>query len=168
MLSAIAENNVETATLLLRAGADYLAKTKAGNRVLHLVANVGEVPMLATLAKARMRGLDLDAHNSDGHTAAEKAEMRDEAPEGFLNAFERLQHSVVDEEFDAGSWAMNPSSAEGSWHSFDEMSWFEAEAVVLEDVDRAEKEAEACVEVREVEDDGMGGELTLRLGKVAV
>ncbi|RSL69988.1 hypothetical protein CEP54_002043 [Fusarium duplospermum] len=142
LLSAVAENNVETAALLLRAGADYKAKTNAGNTILHLSANVGEIPMLSILAKARMHGLDLDARNCDGHTPAEKVDLRDEVPQGFHRAWDRLIQSIVNKDFDPGSWATTPASGNESWYSFEEMSWYEAEAVVQEDVKNAEKEQE--------------------------
>ncbi|KAF4981976.1 hypothetical protein FZEAL_2322 [Fusarium zealandicum] len=138
LLSAVAENNVETATLLLRAGADYTAKTHAGNTILHLVANVGEITMVNILVKAHMHGLDLDARNSDGHTPAEKVEMRDEVPRGFHRAWDQLMQSVLDRDFDAGSWAATPASGNTSWYSFEEMNWYEAEAVIQEDVKIAE------------------------------
>ncbi|KAL6359659.1 hypothetical protein LRP88_07080 [Fusarium phalaenopsidis] len=142
LLSAVAENNVETAALLLRAGADYKAKTKAGNMILHLSANVGEIPMLSVLAKARMYRLDLDARNCDGHTPAEKVELRDEVPQGFHRAWDRLIQSIVNKGFDPGSWATTPASGNESWYCFDDMSWYEAETVVQEDVKNAEKEQE--------------------------
>ncbi|KAM0425264.1 hypothetical protein ACHAPT_009582 [Fusarium lateritium] len=152
LLSAVAENNVETAALLLRAGADYHAKTNAGNTILHLSANVGEIPMISILAKARMHGLDLDARNSDGHTPAEKVELRDEVPQGFHRAWDRLMQSIVNKDFDPGSWATTPASGNESWYSFDEMGWYEAEAVVQEDVKIAEKEQD------EAEDRDKGAE----------
>ncbi|EEU42603.1 uncharacterized protein NECHADRAFT_84030 [Fusarium vanettenii 77-13-4] len=121
---------------------DYKAKTNAGNTILHLSANVGEIPMLSILAKARMYGLDLDARNCDGHTPAKKVELRDEVPQGFRRAWDRLIQSIVNKDFDAGSWATTPASGNESWYSFDDMSWYEAEAVVQEDVKNAEKEQE--------------------------
>ncbi|KAK4205109.1 hypothetical protein QBC40DRAFT_271721 [Triangularia verruculosa] len=144
LLSAVAENNVETATLLIRAGAALNVKTHAGNTVLHLAANVGTIPMLNILTKARLRDVDLEARNSDGHTPAEKAVLRgkDDAPEGFQQAWDRLVRSIEDDEFEPGSWATTPLSGNESWHSFEEMHWFEAEAVVAEDVWRAEMEAQ--------------------------
>lgn len=147
LLSAVAENNVETATLLIRAGANATAKTHAGNTVLHLAANVGSIPMLRILTKARLHGLNLDARNSDGHTPVEKATLRmnddTTTDEGFQRAWERLVRSIVDVDFEPPSWATTPTSGHESWHSFDEMHWFEAEAVVAEDIRRAEMERDS-------------------------
>ncbi|KAI9687300.1 MAG: hypothetical protein M1822_002343 [Bathelium mastoideum] len=131
LLSAMAENRHETANVLLRAGADYTIKTHAGNGVLHLVANVGDVQMLRVLKKAHLQGIDLEARNSDGNTATEKVEVREEAPVGFKNAFETLVQCIEDGDFDNESWAT--SSMGESWHSFEETSWWEAEALVHED-----------------------------------
>ncbi|KAJ4228140.1 hypothetical protein NW759_004224 [Fusarium solani] len=93
------------------------------------------------LFQARVK-LDLDARNCDGHTPAEKVELRDEVPQGFHRAWDRLIQSIVNKDFDPGSWATTPASGNESWYSFDDMSWYEAEAVVQEDVKNAEKEQE--------------------------
>ncbi|RSM09642.1 hypothetical protein CEP52_003978 [Fusarium oligoseptatum] len=114
LLSAVAENNVETAALLLRAGANYKAKTNAGNTILHLSANVGEIPMLSILAKA--------------------------TPQGFHRAWDRPIQSIANKDLDPGSWATTPASGNESWYNFEEMSWYEAEAAAQEDVKNAEKE----------------------------
>ncbi|KAJ3461955.1 hypothetical protein MRS44_010508 [Fusarium solani] len=93
------------------------------------------------LFQARVK-LDLDARNCDGHTPAEKVELRDEVPQGFHRAWDRLIQSIVNKDFDPGSWATTPASGNESWYSFDDVSWYEAEAVVQEDVKNAEKEQE--------------------------
>jgi len=134
LCSAVSENSKDSATVLLRAGADVTIRTEAGNSILHLAANMGDVAMLKLLTKARMRGLDVEARISDGQTPADKAALRDEAPEGFGKAFENLLQSVVDEEMETGSWATSAPSMAESFHSFEEMSWFEAEAMTGEDV----------------------------------
>ena len=141
LLYAIYENSVETTTLLLRYGADYKIPTKVGNTLLHIAANVATIPMLAVLAKARMRGLDLEAPNSEGLTVAQQIAMRkEEVPEAFLKAYDRLIRSIVDEQFEAGSWA-TVSEAE-SFHSFEDASWYEAEASVSVEANIAVEELE--------------------------
>ena len=96
LLYAINDNKVETATVLLRHGADHKTTPKAGNTILHVVANIATIPMLVMLTKARMRGLGLEA--------------RDEVPEAFTRAFDRLIRSILDEGFEAGTWTSISSS----------------------------------------------------------
>ena len=139
LLYAIHENKVETATVLLRHGADYKIATKAGNTILHVAANIATIPMLVILTKARMRGLDLEARDPEGLTVADLVAQRDgEVPEAFTRAFDRLICSIVDEDFEAGSWTSISSS--GSWHSIEDASWYEAEASAVVEADFAEEE----------------------------
>ena len=141
LLYAVSENNVEATTLLLRYGADYKIANKLGGTVLHIAANIATIPMLVILTKARMRGLDLDARDSEGFTVADLVAQRDgEVPEAFTRAFDRLTRSIVDEDFEAGSWTSISSS--GSWHSIEDASWYEAEASAMVEADFAEEELE--------------------------
>lgn len=114
--SAIGENKVEAAGVLLRYGADYKIVNKSGDNILHIAANIATVPMVVLLTKARVRGLDLEARNFEGLTLAELVERRKgEVPEAFPRAFDRLIHSIVDEDLEAGSWTSDTSGE--SWHS---------------------------------------------------
>ena len=141
LLYAVGENKVEAATLLLRHGADYKIANKVGGTVLHIAANIATIPMLVILTKARMRGLDLEARDSEGLTVAELVAQREgEVPEAFTRAFDRLIRSIVDEDFEAGSWTSVSSS--GSWHSIEDASWYEAEASAMVEADFAEEELE--------------------------
>ena len=143
LLYAVFENKVEATTLLLRHGADYKIATKHGGTVLHIAANIATIPMLVILTKARMRGLDLEARDSEGLTMAELVAQRDgEVPEAFTRAFDRLVGSIVDEDFEAGSWTSISSSRTGSWHSIEDASWYEAEASAVVEADLAEEELE--------------------------
>ncbi|KAL8724557.1 MAG: hypothetical protein Q9181_006771 [Wetmoreana brouardii] len=136
LLLAIHENKVEAASVLLRHGADYTIASKAGNTILHVAANVATIPMLVVLAKARMRGLDLKAQDPEGLTVAELIALRDgEEPEAFFRAFDRLLRSIVDEDFEVGSWT-SISSAE-SWHSVEDARWYETEASAIVEADVA-------------------------------
>ena len=141
LLNAVFDNKVEAATLLLRHGADYKIANKVGGTILHIAANIATVPTLVILTKARMRGLDLEARDSEGLTVAELVARRDgEVPEAFTRAFDRLINSIVDEDFEAGSWTSISSS--GSWHSIEDASWYEAEASAMVEADLAEEELE--------------------------
>ena len=151
LLYAIHENKVETATVLLRHAADYKIATKVGNTILHVAANVATIPMLVVLTKARMRGLDLEARDSEGFTVAELVALREgEMSETFSRAFDRLIRSIVEEDFEAGSWTSISSPAE-SWHSIEDARWYEAEASAIAEADFAE--------------DGLEQVETLTLGK---
>ncbi|KAL8884365.1 MAG: hypothetical protein Q9215_007564 [Flavoplaca cf. flavocitrina] len=127
LLSAIGENRVEAAGVLLRYGADYKIVNKIGDNILHIAANIATVPMVVLLTKARMRGLDLEARNFEGLTVAELVERRKaEVPEAFPRAFDRLIHSIVDEDLEAGSWTSDNSGE--SWHSTEDAKWYTVEA----------------------------------------
>ena len=138
LLYAVGENKVEAATLLLRHGADYKIATKLGGTVLHIAANIATILMLVILTKARMHGLDLEARDAEGLTARELIALRGEVPEAFSRAFDRLIRSIVDEDFEAGSWTS--ISSPGSWHSIEDASWYEAEASAVIEADSAELE----------------------------
>lgn len=141
LLYAIHENKVETATVLLRHGADFNIATKVGNTILHVAANIATTPMLVVLTKARMRGLNLEARDSEGLTMAEIiARRHEEVPEAFSRAFDQLTRSIVDEDFEASSWT-SISSAE-SWHSIEDATWYEVEASAVVESDFAEEELE--------------------------
>ena len=70
-----------------------------------------------------MCGLDLEARGSEGLTITEPVALREgEVPEAFSRAFDRLIRSIVDEDFEAGSWTSISTS--GSWHSIEDTpSW---------------------------------------------
>ena len=139
VLSAVSEGSHQCATLLLRAGADYCRKSSMGNTVLHLAAHEGDVKMLSLLAKAHMVNLDPDERNDVGDTPRDVLERRQDPPDGIVEAFDRLLRSVADDEYlETSSWTT--SSMGESWHSFEEMSWYEADAVTQEDVAAVETE----------------------------
>ncbi|KAI4121156.1 MAG: hypothetical protein LQ338_006535, partial [Usnochroma carphineum] len=141
LLCAIGGNKVETAKTLLRHGADYKIATKTGNTILHTAANIATIPMLVVLTKARMRGLDPEARDAEGLTVAELVALRDgEVPKAFSRAFDRLIRSIVDENFEVGSWTYISSA--GSCHSIEDSSWYEAEVSAVVEGDFAEKELE--------------------------
>lgn len=119
LVYAIARNNVEATRVLLRHGADYKIATKIGDNILHIAANIATIPMLVVLTKARIRGLDLKARNSEGLTVGELVARREgEMPETFSKAFDRLIRSIIDEDFETGSWTSDASTE--SWHSVED------------------------------------------------
>lgn len=126
LLSAVYNNSHEMITLLLKAGADFARATAWANGILHFAANESDVETLALLTKARMRGLDVEARNSDGLTAGELAEGRDSAPEGFTEAWGRLIASITEEDLE-DSWHSPTPSTDKSFHSFEDLVWYEAE-----------------------------------------
>ena len=141
LLYAIHENRVETTALLLRHAADYNIRTKNGNTILHVAANIATIPMLVVLTKAKMRALDLKARDPEGLTVDDIIAQRDgEMTEAFAREFDRLIRSIVEEDFEAGSWT-SISSAD-TWHSIEDASWYEAEASVVSEADNAEEELE--------------------------
>lgn len=126
LLSAVYNNSHEMITLLLKAGADFARATAWANGILHFATNESDVETLALLTKARMRGLDVEARNSDGLTAGELAEGRDNAPEGFTEAWGRLIASITEEDLE-DSWHSPTPSTDKSFHSFEDLVWYEAE-----------------------------------------
>ncbi|EKG17698.1 hypothetical protein MPH_05147 [Macrophomina phaseolina MS6] len=126
LLSAVYNNSHEIITLLLKAGADFTRATTWGNGILHFAANESDAETLALLTKARMRGLDVEARNSDGFTATELAEARDNPPDGFIEAWGRLVASIAEEDLDE-SWHSPTPSTDKSFHSFEDLVWYEAE-----------------------------------------
>ena len=88
-----------------------------------------------------MRGLDLEARNCEGLTVAELIARREqEVPEAFSRGFDRLIRSIVDEDFEAGSWTSATSPQ--SYHSIEDARWSEVEASAVADGDYAEEEWE--------------------------
>ena len=139
LLSAVSEGSHQCATLLLRAGADYSRKSGMGNNVLHLAAHEGDAKMFSLLVKARMVNLDPNERNDLGDTPREILDRRQDPPDGLVEAFERLLRSIKDDDYlETSSWT-NSSMGE-SWYSFEEMSWYEADAVTQEDMSAVETE----------------------------
>ncbi|KAL8923764.1 MAG: hypothetical protein Q9208_004412 [Pyrenodesmia sp. 3 TL-2023] len=119
LVYAIMNNQVDATRELLCHGADYKIPTTFGDNILHFAANIATIPMLAVLTEARIRGLVLEARNSEGLTVGEiVARREEEVPEAFSRAFDRLIRSIVDEDLEAGSWTSD-SLAE-SWHSIED------------------------------------------------
>ena len=138
LLTAAREGSHQCATLLLRAGADYCRKSSVGNTTLHLAAHRGDIKMLSLLAKAHMANLDPDERNDAGETPRDLLDARQDPSEDIAEAFDRLLRSVADDYLETSSWAA--SSMGESWHSFEEMNWYEADAVTQEDVAMVETE----------------------------
>ena len=139
LFSAVYENAHEVQRQLLVAGCDYTLRTSFGNTILHFAANESDLRTLAILTRARMAGVDVDAKNVEGFTAAELAARRTGTPTGFAPAFERLLASVAaSPPDDLGS----PASEVESWKSFEEAIWFESEQYAAEDILEEEKAAE--------------------------
>lgn len=140
LLYAIHENKVKSASLLLHHGADYTIATKVGETILHLAANIATIPILAVLTKAQMRGLNLNARNSEGLTATELIAQRNkQEPEAFSSAFDRLTRSIVDGNFEAGGWtsvtSTSTSSTTESWHSIEDDNWCGTETRAVVEAD---------------------------------
>ncbi|KAL9085994.1 MAG: hypothetical protein Q9165_007356 [Trypethelium subeluteriae] len=137
--SAVYNNSHEAITQLINAGADVTKKTRYSDTLLHFAAGQSDVKTLALLTRARLRGVEIEAKNADGLTAKQLAEARIGAPQGFLQAFEHLLDSVINDEH------ASPTSSDGSgesWKSFSEASWHEAEISNGEDLLDATREAQ--------------------------
>ena len=150
--SAIYNNSHEAIPQLINAGADVSKKTKYGDTLLHFAAQQSDVKTLALLTRARLRGVDIEAKNSDGLTAKQLAEARIGAPEDFVKGFQHLTDSLVDGD------DISPTSSDGSavsWKSFSEASWHEAEVSTGEDLLDAMREA-----AEQSENVSRGGEQT--------
>ncbi|KAI9660165.1 MAG: hypothetical protein M1821_001517 [Bathelium mastoideum] len=128
--SAIYNDSHEAITQLVNAGADVSRKTKYGDTLLHFAAQQSDLKTLALLMRARLRGIDIDAKNSDGLTAKQLVGARIGAPLGFHNGFQHLLENLIDN--DDASPTSSHSSGE-SWKSFSEASWHEVEASAGED-----------------------------------
>ena len=145
ILGAVFENAHETLTQLLNAGADYTLKTIFGNTILHWAANEADVQTLALLARAHMRGVNVDAKNVEGKTATELAATRYGVDEAFKASFDRLVNKMSDgqdEKEEVISSVSGTSGAE-SWKSFEDSVWHEAEWAAEEDVRDGETSPEA-------------------------
>ena len=145
LLSAVYENAHETITVLLNAGVDYTLKTKFGNNILHFAANESDFETITLLTRAKMRGVDTTAKNVDGLTASDLAAARDRAPPNFPVLFDRLVASIDDDEadFEARSMMSYNSTEAGSWKSFEDTVWFDAEQGALEDIEEQEQKGES-------------------------
>lgn len=142
LFHAVYTDAYECIPLLLNADATYLGTTKARNTVLHIAAAESDLTMVALLTKAKLRGIDTAAKNSEGLTALEVCDARSEAPVGFKEAFERLLSSVHTPDWDTQSVGVASSEGE-SWKSLEDVAWDEAERGEAED--RRDAEAHAAL-----------------------
>lgn len=136
LLSAVYESAHETIPILIKAGASTKAMTRSGNTILHFAANESDLRTLTLLTRARMYGVDVDAKNYDGLTARDLAINRIGAPHGFIEAFDRLIASITDADWSPLLSASIMSDQE-SFKSFEELVWYEAEAIAAEDIEEA-------------------------------
>lgn len=137
LLSAVYESAHETIPILIKAGASTKAMTRSGNSILHFAANESDLRTLTLLTRARMYGVDPDAKNYDGLTARDLAVNRIGAPHGFIEAFDRLIASITDAENWSPMLSASIMSDQESFKSFEELVWYEAEAVAAEDIQEA-------------------------------
>ena len=158
LFSAVYENAHEVITLLLNSGVDYTRKTTYGNTILHFAANESDPESLILLTRARMRGVDTTAKNSDGLTAVDLAAARNRAPPDFLTLFNRLIASIDEDadEFEANSARSWTSPGAESWKDLEDLTWYDAEQGVSEDIKEQHRtdngsEHSAAKEVRVVE-----------------
>ena len=136
LLTAVHENAHETITQLFNAGVDYTRRTTGGSTILHWAANEADLQTLQLLTRARMKGVDVEAKNVDGNTAAELAANRHGFNEAFQASFEKLVKSVwnvLDDDGDAGSVKTETTGGE-SWKSFEDAVWYEAEWAAKVDI----------------------------------
>ena len=148
LFTTVFENAHEAITQLLTAGIEYTTRTRVGlNTILHFAASEADLETVALLKQARLRGIDSLAKNGDGLTASEIAVGRTGAPEGFVEAFERLAVSTVEDDISETRSIDTATSGKESWKSFEESAWDEAERAAEFDVREgdllcAEEEAE--------------------------
>ena len=129
LLKAASDNSHEAITQLLNAGADYRRKDSFGNTILHLAASQSDAETLVLLRKARIRGVDVDAKNDEGKTAAEVAAVTHELDEVLRARFEALMKSVTTtaDMVEEVEELVSETSGGESWKSFEEGVWDEAE-----------------------------------------
>lgn len=137
LLSAVYESAHETVPFLIKAGASTKAMTRSGNTILHFAANESDLRTLTLLTRAHMRGVDVDAKNTDGLTARHLAANRTGAPPGFLEAFDRLIASTSEEGWVSPIFSASVASDQESFKSFEEQIWYEVEALAEEDIHEA-------------------------------
>ena len=138
--SAIYNNSHEAIMQLINSGADVRKKTKYGDTLLHFAAQQSDLKTLALLTRARLRGVEIEATNSDGLTAKQLAEAKIGAPQGFIRGFEHLLESLL---IDSDISPTTSDASGESWKSFSEASWHEAEISTGEDLLDAAREVEA-------------------------
>ena len=133
---AVFANAHEAITQLLTAGADCTLKTIFGNTIMHWAANEADQQTLTLLSEAQMRGVDVDAKNAHGITAAELAATRCEHDEALRASFERLVNSLSDEQDEDEELCSLVSgiSGEESWKSVEDIVWYEADWAAGTDV----------------------------------
>ncbi|KAL8879987.1 MAG: hypothetical protein Q9192_008118 [Flavoplaca navasiana] len=139
LLSAVYESAHQTIPLLIKAGASTKAMTRSQNSILHFASNESDLRTLTLLTRARahMRGIDVDAKNSDGFTARELAANRTGAAPGFVDAFERLIASILDDGWTSPVYSASIASDAESFKSFEEQIWYEVEALAEKDIHEA-------------------------------
>ena len=132
LLKAASDNSHEAITQLVNAGADYQRRDSFGNTILHLAASQSDAETLILLKRARIRGVDVEAKNDEGHTAAEIAALTHGDNETLRKCFERLIGSISTTagETEEVEELVSETSGGESWKSFEDGVWDEVEQAV--------------------------------------
>ncbi|KAI9699636.1 MAG: hypothetical protein M1836_002670 [Candelina mexicana] len=98
--TSVERNHHRSLQTLLRYSPNYSLRTSAGYTVLHIAAIWGDIQTLEILTEARMKGLPLDAKDTDyGDTAEEWAlKNRSDESQEWREAFRALIDSIVNDD----------------------------------------------------------------------
>ena len=91
---ALLFNSEEVIRLLLSRGAHYASWLSNGNSLFHEVALSGSLNTIDILLEARLKVVDPDAKNREGHTALDLAQQREKKPNGFVQKLRLLLADV--------------------------------------------------------------------------
>ncbi|KAK0623673.1 ankyrin repeat-containing domain protein [Immersiella caudata] len=92
---AIIWNRATILAQLLASGVDYLAVDNRKSTILHYAATYGDLGTLKTLSGFNLQSLDADSEDTDGHTAEDLADEREDASHEWRNEFKDLLNAVI-------------------------------------------------------------------------
>jgi ankyrin repeat protein len=96
LLLAVRWNNCIVTDLLLNAGADPTVIDFRRWTILHYAASTGEVETLQIITRYELKGVNKEHRSSDGMTATEMAQARDDLCSEWWVAFHELLSSMVE------------------------------------------------------------------------
>ena len=90
LYDALSYHSHETFQMLLEHGASYTLPSRLGGSILHMAARLGDTKILRIMHAIGLKNIDPDALDRNGKNPLQRAQEREDAPEGFIDQMQEL------------------------------------------------------------------------------